>query len=49
MIVTLHYIQKVKSQVNSKSSGIYTWLASLSYFLVRHIIMPFDFCRMDII
>jgi len=45
----LTYLKKVKSQVNSKSSSLYPWLASLSYFLGRHIVMPFYFRRINII
>ncbi len=41
--------KKVKFQVNSKSSSISPWLASLSYFLGRHIVMPFYFRRINII
>ena len=43
------YLKKVKSQVNSKSSRISPWLTSLSYFLGRHIVMPFYFHRINII
>ncbi len=43
------FLNQVKSQVNSKSSSIYPWLAYLSYFLARHIVMPFYFSRINII
>ncbi|NES65017.1 MAG: 1-acyl-sn-glycerol-3-phosphate acyltransferase [Okeania sp. SIO2D1] len=43
------FLRKVHSPVNLKSSSISPWLASLSYFLGRHIVMPFYFRRINII
>ncbi|GFZ91617.1 1-acyl-sn-glycerol-3-phosphate acyltransferase [Okeania sp. KiyG1] len=43
------FLRKVHSPINSKYSSISPWLASLSYFLGRHILMPFYFRRINII
>lgn len=40
---------KPESQVDSAPSRVSPWLASLSYFLGRHILMPFYFRRINII
>ncbi|MGK7918783.1 MAG: lysophospholipid acyltransferase family protein [Trichodesmium sp.] len=37
------------SQVNAEDSSISRWLARLSYFIGRHIVMPFYFRRINII
>ncbi|NEP06891.1 MAG: 1-acyl-sn-glycerol-3-phosphate acyltransferase [Okeania sp. SIO2G4] len=43
------YLRKLHSPVNSKPSSISPWLASLSYFLGRHIVMPLYFRKINII
>lgn len=40
---------KVQPETHSASSGVSPWLASLSYFLGRHLVMPFYFRRINII
>lgn len=43
------FFKSVQSQVNSINSSISPWLAPLSYFIGRHIVMPFYFRRINII
>ncbi len=42
-------LKAAKSQANSTPSSISSWLASLSYFLGRHIVIPFYFRSINII
>ncbi|NET17264.1 MAG: 1-acyl-sn-glycerol-3-phosphate acyltransferase, partial [Okeania sp. SIO1H6] len=52
-MINLDFIQaslrKLHSPVNSKPSSISPWLASLSYFLGHHIVMPLYFRKINII